>query len=541
MARRKRGTLFNKQAPLSIGQRTKRILIWAGIMLGVVLLLLIAGYTYLLSWLQGDGFREYMITQIKNRTSAAEVHIPENVTVDGNHLTLPSCTVKDAKRIKEFNIHRLHLEVDRMALLRRILHLNHFSVEEMQFAFQLPTKDNKDSSRTSNTTKANTAPTTAQASVSASSSGVFIKDLRARSFESHYTDTSIVHGDNKFSLDGYHLIALPRPQISPNAWAIGIENGRIRTPFSWLKESGVKSATLLYRGDDIQLSEARIELAPGHLGAKGVYMMNSGLWKASIEVNQANVARLLNEDWRKRLMGELWGQLEMSGEASKSVWEARGELRLEKGVLEGLPFLSDLKLNDTLPYRSVQLEKASCQISYPYSEPEHGLLNAWLWDQIDVRAQGGILLLKGRVITGANGSLAGTLSIGIPAKVMADLGLSKTPIVTKLFNAPVELPGYVWLRVNLSGTVAEPQEDLSVRMAAILPETLPVLADKATKSLKSVIGSFIPGKQDANDTQATDEESPAPEADQADEPPVEQPRPGNKVRDIINSGLDMFF
>ena len=78
-------------------------------------------------------------------------------------------------------------------------------------------------------------------------------------------------------------------------------------------------------------------------------------------------------------------------------------------------------------------------------------------------------------------------------------------------------------------------------MAAILPETLPVLADKATKSLKSVIGSFIPGKQDANDTQATDEESPAPEADQADEPPVEQPRPGNKVRDIINSGLDMFF
>lgn len=532
MARRKRGNFLNKQAPLSIGQRTRRILIWTGAVLGGLLLLCIAGYMYLISWVQGESCRTYLAAQLQQLTAAEQVSIPENLTVDGKHMTLPACTLRGAKGIQELSIRKLHLEVDRLALLRRMLHLNHFSVEELQIALQLAGAGSTE------------APSP-QASATVSSGGVFLRDFRARSFESHYTDTSITAGGRKFSLNGYQLVALPRPELGKNAWAIGIENGRIRTPFTWLRESGVKNATLLYSGNDVQLSDCKIELAPGHLSARGVYQPGSGLWKAHVDVKQANVARLLNDDWSKRLLGELWGQLDLSGEATKATWEATGELHLKKGVLEGLPFLSDLQLNGTTPYRTLHLEKASCQLSYPYSEPEHGLQNAWLWDKIDVRAKGGELLLRGRVITGVDGKLAGALSVGVPAKLISDLGLNKTPIVSKLFNAPVELPGYVWLRINLSGTVAAPQEDLSVRLATILPEALPVLAEKAMGSLGSVIGTLLPGTATSKSRHKQHNEKTA-EGDtdsQPDEEPQKQPRPSHadKVRGIINTGLDMLF
>lgn len=529
MARRRRGTLFNKQAPLSIGQRTKRILIWVGVLLGVVALLGVAAYLYALSWLQSDSCRSYLANAIRNATAAKEVSIPENLSIDGRRVSLPSCTVRGSGNIREFDIRKLHLEVDRLALLlRRALHLQHFSVEEMQLVFQLPSK--------AAAAAASKAAPTKSASISTSSSEVFVKDFKARSFESHYTDTTLIYEDRKFSLNGYRLAAVPRPEISRNAWAIGIENGRIRTPFAWLKESGVKHATLLYRGDDVQLSDCKIELAPGHLAAQGVCTIPGGLWKARVDVHQANVARLLTEDWRKRLTGELWGRLDLSGSVPKATWQASGELHLRNGVLEGLPILSDIKLNGTTPYRTIRLEKADCRVSFPYSEPEHGLHNAWLWDNIDIRGKDGTFLMRGRIITGMDGSLAGALSVGVPAKTLAELGLSKSPLVSKLFTAPVEVPGYVWVRINLSGTISNPQEDLSARMSTVLSECLPALADQAANSLQAVIGSFIPGSKHAEpETQDATEPEPPDAADKALQ------RGADKVRGIINSGLQTIF
>ena len=539
MARRKRGTFHIRQAPLSLGQRTRRILIWVGAALGALLLLLLAGYLYLLSWLQGTGAREFLTKQLQQRTAAAEVSIPENLSVDGNHITLPACTLRGgAHGLQELSIRKLHLEVKRLALLRRILQLNHFSVEEMQLVYQLPDK-RSDSS-------APAEPTRASASVASGS--LFVRDMRVRSFESHYTDTTITAGDRSFSLNGYQLIALPRPEIDKNAWAIAIENGRIRTPFSWLRESGVKSATLLYRGNESQLTDCTVELAPGHLSAKAVYQPTNGLWKARVDVRQANVARLLNDDWRKRLLGELHGHLDTSGDTKRGEWEASGELRLENGVLEGLPFLSDLRLHGTTPYRTLQLEHANCRITYPYSEPEHGLQNAWLWDKIDVRSKGGDLLLRGRIIIGAQGQLSGALSIGVPAKLIAQLGLSKTALVQKLFNAPVEEKGYLWVRVNLSGTIQNPQEDLSVRLATVLPEALPVLADQAMGSLGTVINNLLPAQSSPKKTQPqptpADHDDPEPDDEDTDEEEDADPAPStptDKVRGIINTGLDLLF
>lgn len=536
MARRKRGNFLSKQAPLSTKQRTRRFCIWLGIALGVVAMSCIAAYFALISWLQGEGFRQKLAQALQAVTQAQEVSIPENLTIDGSHVTLPQCSILRMKNVEELSVRKMHLEVDRPALLKRILRLQQFSTDEMQLTINL----SKQADPAPQKAKKPTAKRT-----NASSGSSFFKDIQARSFESHYTDTNFIINDQKYTLSGYRLVALPRPATGKDCWAIAIENGRVSTPLSWLKESGVKNATLLYSSEEIQLNECKVMLTPGHLSAKGIYHRSSGLWKARLDIHQANVARLLNDDWRKRLTGSLNGRLDMSGETSSS-WEAQGELRLEKGVLEGLPILSDIRLHGTTPYRTLELEKASCQISYPYTEPEHNIHDAWLWEHIDIRAKDGVLIVRGRVILGKDGSLSGTLKIGVPAKLVSEIGLEKSKLTSLLFNAPVEIPGYIWLHVNLSGTIDEPQEDISVRLATVLPQCLPEMADKAVQSLNSVLGSFLPSgmlPQPKAEEAATSQEKGKSASDDEEEeaaPPAPKPTQ-NKIKNIINTGLDMIF
>ena len=536
MARRKRGSFLTKQAPLSAKQRTRRLYAWAGATLGILLLIILGAWLFLLSWLQGGGFRLYLTQRLAEATQAREVSIPENLSISGSHVTLPECTLHGVGPLQSLGIRKLHLEVNRNALLSRELKLQQCSVEEMQINLGL-TSDRP----TVKPTLQVSAPKAPLPIGGIPLHSGFLKSAQVRSFESHYTDTTITLGEQEpcaFSLSGYHLMAVPRPEEGAGAWAIGIENGRIRTPFSWLSESGVKNATLLYREQEIQLTDCRVLLTPGSLRAKGIYMLSSGLWKARVDIQRANVARILNDDWKKRLTGELNGYLDLSGEAGRA-WSANGKISLDKGQLEGLPILSDLQLNGTTPYRTLSLEKAECQLTFPYSEPEHGISHAWLWDHIDIRSADGRFLVRGRIITGQDGSLSGSLNIGLPAQLVADIGLSQSPLIQKLFNAPVEVPGYVWVHVNLSGTVDAPQEDLSVRLATVLPESLPGMATQAVKSLHPMLGSFLPPDM-VPEVQEEEEETTAPDAG-SKKPSQKATEPENKVRNIIKSGLDMIF
>lgn len=521
---------------------------WAGVLVGTFILIGIGALVYLFSWLQGEGFRHYLERQLASAARAQQVTVPEDLVVDGAHLTLPRLSIAKAGILQELNIRRLHIEIERSALLRRALRLRQFSAEEMQITLANP---GELSTPTHAPAKGHTAkPSTAQPQAAAplpllqpsrgqASSG-FIREISARSFECPYTDTTLVLGGHSFGLRGYHLAAVPRPDIGKDAWAVSAENGRITTPFSWLKESGVKRATIFYRGNEVQLSEARVLLTPGHLCATGSYRLDTGLWQGHIDIAKANVARILSSDWRKRLTGTLSGRMDMNGSATGGEWEARGELHLENGIIEGLPFLSDIEVDGTYPYRHMALETARCRISYPYSEPELGIHDAWLWDQINIRAHEGALLVRGRVLTGRDGSLSGSLSIGVPTKIVAALGLAKSALVQQLFNAPSQMPGYMWVQVNLSGTIDAPQEDLSVRLSTILPELLPHLADQAVKSLHSIIETILPGG--GKPTEKKDDETEETEP----HPPLPIPLPQvpegaqEKVETIINSGLRLF-
>lgn len=502
MARRKRSSFLSRQAPLTAGRRIRRVLKWAGIVVGVLLLVCVGALLYLTSWLQSDGCRRYLERVLGKAAQAQSVSIPDNLRVSGSQITLPGCTFYRMGPVRELSVRMLHLDVDRPAVLKRILRLRRSSAEEMHIVASLPGGGEASAQaapaaapvrQAGSGRKAPRKAAAAPAQPKQSGSGFgFFKEISARAFDCAYTDATLLAGKYTYALRGFRLTAVPRPELGRGAWAMSAENARITTPHTWLRESGVKNATLFYLGDKVQLSEATVLLTPGQMNIAGEYRLSTGQWQGRIDLQQANVARILNPDWQKRLTGRLSGHLDIAGSAAGGSWQAAGKLTLKNGVLEGLPILSEFKIANTFPYRHITLEHASCTLTYPYSEPDHGLSDAWLWDDIDLRAQDGSLLVRGRIVIGRDGSLSGSLSVGLPAKVITQLGLDNTPFVSRIFNGTVHVPGYVWVQINLSGTIDNPQEDLSVRLSTVLPEVLPQMADDTVQMLHSVLDGFVP-------------------------------------------------
>ena len=387
------------------------ILLWSGALLGAIIVLLIAAYFCLRSWLQGNRCRTFLAGVLKDKTKAQDVSIPESLSVSGNRITLPSCTVHNSSYFEMISVRKMSVDIDRSALLSRTLRLGNFSAEEMQLVFRQ-------------------GKTTSPA----------------------------------------------------KTWSLNINNGRIITPFSWLNDGIIKSTDISYRNSDIQLNDCRIELAPGHLDATGSYDRKNDCWKAHIDISQINAGRLQNSVWSKYLTGgEISGHISLSGKASDDTREAKGELKLSGGELKAKPFLeallSRISLGGIASYlpdipSSLSLEESSCNVHYPYSDPEHGLQNALLWDNITVRDKTGEYRLSGQIITGLDGALSGTLELSISVKVSS-----------MKINLPVLL--------KLSGTLDEPQY-------SVLPELDSVLAavrDAAKKAALDAAEEVVDGAE----------------------------------------------
>ena len=549
MARRKRASFLTKQSGTPATRRRQRVFIWLLSLPCVILLLMGVSYLLLVSWLQGDGFREKLAEIVGRATHAQLVEIPQNMDVDGANLTLPQIRIRGAREIDEFSLSKLHLAVDRPALIKRILRFNQFSAEELNLTLRFGSRHAAPAPSRSKKSASPPAPAPAHAdgakgtekiSVPVASKDGFLKAVQARSFEALYSDTSVFFGERELALKGYHLTASPRPDVGRDAWNFSLENGRLVAPFSFLRDSGVKNASILFSRRDITLSSCKILLTPGEIRMHGKYSLLSGNWNVRMNVQRANVARLLNDDWKKKLTGSLDGHLDFTGEGGSS-WKAKGELQLIDGLLEGLPVLSSLRLDSSLPYRSIPIRKAVTKLSFPYSDPQHNIRNAWLLDDIDICAKDDTLRCRGRVIIGTDRSLSGTLKIGLPSQTIAKLGLQQTSPVSQLFNSAPELPGWVWLHINLSGTLDDPHEDLSVRLATLLPQAVSSMSHQAVESLNSVLGSFVPGKllppekKDENASKPQD----APKNDDKAKP--EEPTPKHPIKNILDSGLKMLL
>lgn len=500
MARRKKDSFHKRTRWFGKGSKSRKalfvcVLLFVGLFLSGVL-----GYYHLLNWLQGEGFRETLAGVIRNHAQAEQVDVPSPLSIDGNRVAIPSVHLTRKGVLGSVSAKRISSEIDREALLNRQLVFNKLTIEELVLMLdtsrakeKLPPVDKSPKSFWSRFTPVDTA---------------------VKAFECKDTDAGILLGGKPYALAGVGVTATPNPQLGKDVWQVNLENGRLRTPLYYLQDCSVKNATVLSASERFNLNECRIQLTPGELRLKGVFERKSGRWSGTVRANKANVARLLKGDWKKRITGELYGELELAGKSGEFTM-GKGIISLQQGVLEGLPVLSELGWDGNRPYRSLPLEKAECRVSFPYRDAARDISSAWLFDRIDIRTKGGSLLVRGHVLVGTDKSLGGTLHIGVPETLPEKLGIN-ADTCSQLFTGTGE-SGYYWLNMNLSGTVDDPHEDLSVRLSTLVGKILPGLAINAVKTAGNAIRSILPGstKEENTDSSGDGESTPDPAAGDA--------------------------
>jgi len=70
----------------------------------------------------------------------------------------------------------------------------------------------------------------------------------------------------------------------------------------------------------------------------------------------------------------------------------------------------------------------------------------------------GLVQFIGKAITGADGSLSGTFQLGITSSIVAIL-----PFAKEILNLN-EHDGFIWMPVQIGGTISHPTEDLTPRL-----------------------------------------------------------------------------
>lgn len=536
MATRRRDRHHARRGIWAKGSKARRVLTWCIVSFCTIGILCIVAYYQLLAHLQSPEFCHKLSQHAKKALQAEEVILRDTLQIDGNRIALGGASITNADIVKALSARGISMEIDRSALWERTLAIRKLAVEESELHLVLNKAPKHKASAPVNKPQRSkaTAPAATQnnnetktESGSQALSGLpnqFSLDF----FECKDSDVHIRLGESTYSLHGCTTTAGPQTKLGRSTWQINVENGRLHTPFSYLQDTSIKNATLIASAREITLAESRMMLTPGELRVRGAYNIADKRWSGLLRANKANVARLLNPEWKKRLHGEVYGELELTG-TQEGLSTGLGYISLQKGTLEGLPILSDLEFHETFPYRSLPLEKAECRLSYPYNDPSHNIRNAWIFDQIDIRSANGLLIVRGHVIIGSDESLAGTLTIGLPENRFNEIQMST---LGQLFGQKDE-HGYIWFNLNLSGTLQEPQEDLSVRLATILRQALPQLAEDAKLNLQGMINNlFTPSantKKEASSTTEEKEENTPPESTM------------EKAGNLINNAIQSLF
>ncbi len=516
MARHSRGRLFSARGKGAGNTLLHRIIIFA--LAGVVLITiaLVVGYYQLLSYLQGDTFRQTVADTLRSASGARQVEVAGNLHINGNRVSNEGITISGMRQVEQAKATGISAEVNRAALFSSKLHLYKLTMEEATLAINtdgsrtsaLPSLPG-DRKTTSKKQKKGGSKKKRTASTSKEAGKLDKQGFELELFECRDANLHLTRNNGKYQLLSASVTATPAPKIAPEAWQLNIESARLHSPFTYLRDSSVKSATVIYTPSEIDLTDSSIMLTPGELRVKAHYDLKQNAWSTDMQVHKGNIHRLLSDDWKKRFHGELYGRLVLTGKDSQ-VSTGTGSISVQNGTLEGLPFLSQLPVGNTYPYRSIELEKADCQILFPFNSDK--LKNAWLFDKINLRAKDGSLIVHGHVLIGTDRRLSGTLTIGLPQKMLGGALVAHEAIAAKLFTAQGEESGYVWVNMNLSGTIDHPEEDLSVRIATLAGQNLgQMLKNLPTNNAAAILNELLrqPAKGDpeADSTPDSDKQS----------------------------------
>lgn len=264
------------------------------------------------------------------------------------------------------------------------------------------------------------------------------------------------------------------PDFNTGFWAISGKGGKINLPDQ--PELELKDLALRWKGSDLFLDRAALGIfKKGHIEGKGEFgFEDPGLFDLELEVSAIDVDDLLKEEWRPRLGGIVSGPIRITGAPDALVYE--GTLALAEGVLEGIPVLERIA-RYTRSERFKRLVLSQAKTDFKREGDRLELRQLVLQSDGLVRVEGDIDLVGDQI--------SGALQVGVTPGTMRWIPGAERLVFT------TDRDGYLWAPLNLSGSLAEPREDLSVRLLAAAGEA--VLGDLPADVIEGAKGLLDPG------------------------------------------------
>ena len=168
------------------------------------------------------------------------------------------------------------------------------------------------------------------------------------------------------------------------------------------------------------------------------------------------IRQWLPAEWKRRFNGSAFGDLHYTGKDSKlESSSGEGSLRIRNGRIDDLPFLEKLaELSRKKSFERLDLNE--CSLGFAWRYPEIELNDIAIEEKEKFRIEGEISI-KRRV-------LRGTIRLGLTREYLEWL-----PNPEEVFSRRPS--GYLWTDVHLSGTIDEPEQDLSQRIVELFKES----------------------------------------------------------------------
>lgn len=252
-----------------------------------------------------------------------------------------------------------------------------------------------------------------------------------------------------------------RLELRPDgpAWLIEARQGRLLHRL--FPENTVEEIRARLTKDSLYLTAARIHLEPdGTLQAHGEADFLQKTSRFQIEVANLPLEKIAATEVQAHLKGFASGQATLNYKVGQST--ISGKFQIQDGLLQGLGVQEVLARFTRSPqFKRLPLQEFSADFEMASNDSVGA--DGITFRQIVIESRG-LLRIEGSLHIGPDSSLQGQLEVGLTSQSLQWLPGSQE----RVFRT--SRSGYLWTPVQLSGTLQEPKENLSGRLALALGE-----------------------------------------------------------------------
>jgi hypothetical protein len=438
---------------------------WAGVFIAVFLLATALLYAGLRSYLHSDAFRAFLSNQVSRATGVKGGFSP--FRWEGLALRTEVFEATGDGMIRDLRIDGLQTEVGLDGVRRGVWELKNSRIGRLQISLD---------ARKPPTTGIPEVAAVAEPQVPKSKRkrGWLPREVEVQGLELGQLSLNALTDRGPVVAGGIRVTV--ENEKSHRAHRVELSDGTLRLPFAQVPELRLDQARLRIQPDAVFLTSMSARAFEGaSLKSTGEWIRETGGFTFDGRVSGVKCDELLNEDWSRRLTGEIASDFTVNGRPGTTT--ASGLLTITHGVLTALPVLDALAAySDTRRFRTLTLSEAHTKWRW-----ENGVIE--LNDL--VLASDSLIRLEGRVVIRGS-ELEGNLRLGLAPGTLASIPGAETHVF-----APGER-GLMWASLRLTGTLDKPREDLSDRLLAAagmrMLETLPESGAKVLKYSRTLLG-----------------------------------------------------